>query len=154
MKKLLTVLVSVAFLAMAAGAAMAADSNTVTVSASITGTCKFNSATSTLAFGALDPTLTSDATVTGSTTFWCTKGASYTVSGNNGANASGVQKRMVHATLTEYIPYAMSFSPTSGTGAGKTTAVTLSLSGTIANADYINASAGAYTDTVVLSITP
>jgi uncharacterized membrane protein len=56
MKKILVIITAVAITAMA-GAAMAADSNTLTVTASVTGTCKFVTGTSNLNFGALDPSV-------------------------------------------------------------------------------------------------
>lgn len=134
--------------------ALAADTANVAVSATVTGTCKFNSGGA-IAF-ALDPNSAAPAagTVT-SPIFWCTKGASYTVTGNDGANSvTAGARRMKHATLTEYIPYSFSYTAT-GTGTGKTTPITLTLSSaTVANTDFVNASAGSYADTVVLSITP
>lgn len=155
MKKLVVAVIAISVIAMA-GMAMAGDSNTLTVSANVVGTCKFSAATSTLAFGALDPTLATDATATGSTTFWCTKGASYTVTDDDGLYETGANaNRMRHETIgTEYIPYALTYTPTSGSGSGKTSTITLNISGTIANANYVNASAGNYSDTVTLSITP
>lgn len=137
-----------------AGVAMAAGTNTLTVSANVVGTCMFSSPTSTLAFGPLDPALTTDAAGTGTTNFWCTKNATYTVSDDLGLYKSGAQRRMQHATIpTEYVPYSMTYT-TTGIGAGKTTPITLTLSGTVVNADYVNAAAGNYADTVIITVTP
>jgi spore coat protein U-like protein len=62
---------------------------------------------------------------------------------------------MRHATdVTEFIPYSLSLSPTTGTGSGPATPITLTIDGSILNADYVNALAGNYSDTVVLTITP
>ncbi len=139
---------------LASGTSQGADSNTLTVSASVTGTCRFSSGTSTLSFGTLDQNSSGDATATGNTQFWCTRNATYTVSGNNGLYFD-TNRRMRHATETsEYIPYSLGFTPASGTGTGKTSPITLSLTGTITNANYVNAIAGNFADTVVLSITP
>ncbi len=139
---------------MIAGNALAADSNTLTVSASVTGTCRFSSGTSTLNFGALDQSSAADANATGNTQFWCTRNATYTVGANNGLYFD-TARRMRHASeTTEYIPYNLTFTPTAGTGTGKTSPITLNLSGTITNANYVNALAGNYADTVTLSITP
>jgi len=136
------------------GILMGADSNTLTVSASVTGTCKFSSGTSALNFGTIDQSSSADATASGNTQFWCTRNATYTVSANNGLYFD-TSRRMRHATeTTEYIPYSLIFTPSSGTGTGKTSPITLSLSGTITNANYVNAIAGNYADTVILSITP
>ncbi len=136
-------------------AAVAADTATVGVSANVTGTCKFNSGGS-VSF-TLDPSSSSNATGTATQpAFWCTKGASYTISddfGINEASAGAAPRRMKHATLTEYIPYSFSYTA-SGTGNGKTSPISLDISASVVNADFVNASAGSYADTVTLSITP
>ena len=136
--------------------AMAADSNTVTVTANVVGTCKFNSATSTLAFGGLDPSTGLDVNASTSTTFWCTKNATYSVADDDGLYETGANaNRMRHATtLTEYVPYTFSYNPTTGSGQGRTADITLDISGTVTFANYQNAAAGDYGDTVVISITP
>lgn len=135
--------------------AQAADTATVGVSATVTGTCKFNSGGS-IAF-VLDPTSSADATGTvTSPTFWCTKGTNYTISDNDGLYETAVgARRMRHdTTLTEYIPYSFSYTAT-GAGTGKTSPITLTLgSATVTNANFVNAEAGNYADTVTLSITP
>lgn len=134
--------------------ALAADTANVAVSASVTGTCKFNSGGS-IAF-TLDPTSATAASGTVvSPAFWCTKGTSYTVTDNTGANASAGVRRMKNTVIaTEFIPYSFAYTAT-GTGTGKSTPITLTLgSASVANVDFINASAGSYADTVVLSITP
>jgi spore coat protein U-like protein len=136
-------------------AALAADTATVGVSATVVGTCKFNSG-GTIAF-TLDPTSGADATGTVTNpAFWCTKNASYTVSDDDGLYETGVgSRRMQHATTTtEFIPYSFAYTAT-GSGTGKTTPITLTLTGaTVANANFVNAAAGSYADTVTLSITP
>ncbi len=135
------------------GTAMAAGSNTMTVSANVVGTCKFNSAASTLAFGALDPALATDANGAVNISFWCTKGATYTVSDDGGLHNAGTP-RMQHATTpTEFIPYSISYTNT-GAGLGKTTAANLAITGLVANADYVDAASGNYADTVTVTITP
>jgi spore coat protein U-like protein len=155
MKKLLG-LAMVLGLVLLTGVAFAADTNTVTVTANVVGTCRFNSATSTLAFGALDPGTGGDVNASTSTTFWCTRNASYSITDDDGLYETGVNaNRMRHATtLTEYIPYTFSYNPTSGTGNGRTSPITLNINGTVTFANYQNAEAGDYADTVVLSITP
>lgn len=134
-------------------AALAADTASVAVSATVSGNCKFNSGGA-VSF-TLDPSATADAagTVT-QPAFWCTKGSSFTLSDDDGANESGVgAQRMKHATLAEYIPYSFAYT-TSGTGTGKGTPITLDISSTVVNANFVNASAGAYADTVTLTINP
>ncbi|MDP1610662.1 MAG: spore coat protein U domain-containing protein [Sulfuritalea sp.] len=134
---------------------MAADTASVAVSATVTGTCKFNSGGA-VSF-TLDPSSGSDAT--GSVTqpaFWCTKTASYTVDDDMGiheAVSGSAPRRMQHSSLSEFIPYTFNYT-TTGTGAGKTAPITMDIASSISNADFVNASAGSYTDTVTLSITP
>jgi spore coat protein U-like protein len=147
--------VSTLLLVFGTGAAVAAGTNTLTVSASVVGVCQFSTTSSTLAFGNLDPSSTSDATATGSVAYWCTKGTVASTAAGNGANydATNSIRRMKNGS--DYIPYSLNVTGGTGTGAGKgSTALSLSLGGTIINGDFINASAGAYADTVTLTITP
>jgi len=155
MRKLLG-LMMVLGLVLLAGVAFAGDTNTVTVTANVVGTCKFNSATSTLAFGALDPTSGSDVNASTSTTFWCTKNASYTITDDDGIHELAADGNRMENTTTagEFIPYSFSYNPTSGDGSGRTTPITLNINGTAAFASYQNAAGGDYSDTVTLTINP
>jgi len=151
MKKILMAMVAVAAVAMA-GSAEAAGSTTVGVTATVAGNCRF--LTNGSISYALDPATggTATGTVT-QPTFWCTKASAYTITDPGGLYNSGGSKRMKHATLNEYIPYTFTFTAT-GTGQGKSTTLSMDLASTVAEADYINASAGSYADSVILSITP
>lgn len=148
---------SLAMLALCAGIgstpALAGDTASVAVSAAVSGSCKFNSGGA-VSF-VLDPASTSDATGTVTQpAFWCTKGSAYSLSDDDGVNESGIgAQRMKHATLAEYIPYTFAYT-TSGTGTGKGTPITLDIASTVVNSNFVNASAGAYADTVTLTITP
>lgn len=133
-----------------------ADTATLSVTATVVGTCKVTTSTGTLAFGSLDPSSATDGSGSSSDIqFWCTKGAAYTITDDNGLHEVGSQHRMQSDTLAtaEYIPYNISYTA-SGTGSGPSTPITLSVSGTVLNADYINASADTYSDTVTFTITP
>jgi spore coat protein U-like protein len=153
MKKLTVLAMVLGLVLVSSGAAVAADSTTVAVSANVVGTCKFITG-GTLAFGSLDPNSGSDVNATASPTFWCTKNASYTITDDDGLHKSGTTHRMQHATdLTEYIPYTFAYTPT-GSGQGRTSPITLTINGTVAYADYRNSAAGDYADTVTLTITP
>jgi len=156
MKKLLGLVMVLGLVLVLGRVAMAADTNTVTVTANVVGTCRFNSATSTLAFGGLDPGVGGDVNASASTTFWCTRNASYSITDDDGLHESGVNgNRMEHTTtLGELIPYTFSYTPATGTGNGRTSPITLDISGTVTFANYQNAAVGNYADTVVLSITP
>ncbi len=153
-KKVAALGVALSALFMSASA-MANGSNTLTVSASVVGTCKFVSATSTLAFGALDPSVGTAVNVTGNTTYWCTKGVSTAaITADNGANNSG-GRRMKHATsATDFIPYSLTLTPSATAPAGPGTPLTLGLAGGVLGADYTAVAAGNYSDTVTLTITP
>lgn len=154
MKRLILTAMAVITAVMVSSAAMAAT-NTMTVSASVTGTCRFSAATSTLAFGALDPSSAANGAGAVNVNFWCTRGTAYSMTDDDGLYETGVNaNRMQHAvTPTEYIPYTISYAA-AGTGLGATSPIILAVTGAIANADYINALEGAYADTVVLTVTP
>ena len=154
MKRLILTAMAVITAVMVSGAAMAAT-NTMTVSASVVGTCRFSAATSTLAFGALDPSSAADGGGSVNVNFWCTRGTAYSMTDDDGLNELAANaNRMQHAvTATEYIPYSNSYVA-AGTGLGATSPIALTVTGAILNADYINALEGAYADTVVLTVTP
>ncbi|MEY4729011.1 MAG: hypothetical protein RL020_169 [Pseudomonadota bacterium] len=153
-KKVAALGVALSALFMSASA-MAAGTNTLTVSANVVGTCKFSTATSTLGFGALDPSVGAAVNATGSTTYWCTKGVTgVAITADNGANNSG-GRRMKHATsATDFIPYSLTLTPSATAPAGPGTALTLGLAGGVLGADYTAVAAGNYADTVTLTITP
>ena len=136
------------------GTVMAAGDNTLTVSASVAGTCKFSSATSTLNFGALDPSVGTDVNGSGTTQFWCTKGTTETLAADNGANYSGGKRNMKLTTGTDLIPYTLTLTPDGNANAGPGSPRTLTIGGQVLGTDYTGKTAGSYADTVVLSITP
>jgi spore coat protein U-like protein len=152
MKKSMVVFIALAVLA-AGGAAWAGDSNTLTVQANVTGTCVFSAATSTLNFGALDPSI--PVAVNGATTaqFWCTKGVpTATIVANNGANF-GTSRQML-GPAGDLIPYSLALAQDGLTNQGPVFPRTLTISGTVLAADYTGKGAGNYSDTVTLTLTP
>lgn len=154
MKKLIAVVMAIAIIAMA-GVAMAADTNTVTVNANVSGTCKFTG-TSAVSF-TLDPSSALDATANGSITYWCTKGAGGTLAISGYGNDSGGNHYMVStSTPAEKIKYTLTAGTSdSYTGQGKGTPKTLTVTGSVSNGDYINAVALTdYADTVTYTINP
>ena len=155
MVKRIILIVAIALIAFS-GVALALDTNTVTVTANVIGTCKFASATSTLAFGALDPSSALDASGSATVDFWCTRNASYSIVDDDGLHETAVDANRMQnvADATEYIPYSFSYNPAAGTGSGPSTPITLTMNGLINNADYVNAAVGNYSDTIVLTITP
>ena len=152
MKKAIVILAAMAILFVSGTAAVAADTANVAVNATVVGACKFNSG-GTIDF-TLDPSIGGD--VNGAVTqpqFWCTKNASYTITDDNGQNEVGTTHRMKHASLSEFIEYTFTYTAT-GTGAGKNSPITMNIASTVAEAQYANASAGSYSDTVTLTINP
>jgi|SRR5208337_2474887 len=112
--------------------------------------CNFTSTSSTLPFGTLNPASSANATATMTIGVTCTGNPTWFLTSNNGLYYTGTTKRMRHQTvLTEYLPYSVIFSPTSGKKGTNITAT-----GTILNSDYINAYIGSYADQVTLTITP
>jgi spore coat protein U-like protein len=154
MKKFLAISAAIA-IAAAAGTAMAADSNTLTVNASVTGTCKFSSPTSTLNFGALDPSLGTNVNGTTTTQFWCTKGVSTdAVVADTGLNPFGGKNQMKDSVSGDVIPYTLALVKDGNANAGPATPRTLTINGQVLGTDYTAKTAGSYSDTVVLNITP
>lgn len=150
MKKLFAVFMVIGFMAMA-GSAPAAGGTSVTVSATVTGTCEFAS-TGSVAF-TLNPSTGGE--VKGTVTqplFWCTRDTGYTISDDNGMNRDGTTYRM-KGPGDQYIPYSFTYTA-SGSGLGKGTNITMDIASSVVEAAYINAAAGNYEDTVTLSITP
>ena len=152
MKKILLVAVVMAIVAMA-GVVMAADTNTLTVNATVVGTCKFNAATSTLNLS-LDPSSAVDATASTTVTYWCTNGTTAAgVASNDGIHSVAVgQKRLSDGT--NFIPYSIALTGGTQAGGGPASPKTLTINGTVLNAAFINAVAGTYADTVMLSLNP
>ncbi len=120
--------------------------------------CRFLSNNVTLDFGNLDPTSGAPVNATTTVDFRCqgsTPIASYAISDDDGMHETGPNaNRMQHAVnAAQYIPYALSMSPTSG-NIPKNVTQTLTITGSINGADYAAAQIGAYTDLVVISILP
>ena len=137
----------------------ASTTHTLTVSAQVQGNCKFNTGgptTLTIATGAgvIDPSAAGPATGTANVTFRCTTGTTSAITGDNGLNFSAGSRRVKFGTA--FMPYTLGLTNAaqlgSGHGAGQDKTVVVDAS--IVATDYQNAAAGAYTDTVTLTITP
>ena len=137
-----------------------AASATLSVTATILSksNCKFQSNSTTLAFGDLNPISATDITRQASINFVCNGSApiaTYLIVDDDGLNESGPNSnRMLHATTAgAYLPYSFALSPTTGSvNKGETTS--LVVNGTIFGADYRNALVGSYSDTVIITINP
>ncbi len=132
----------------------AADTGTVNINATVVGTCKFTTSSANISVS-LDPSVGGTVNGSGSLIFWCTKNANYTVTDDDGLYETGANaNRVFNSTANEYIPYTFSYNPTSGTGAGPTSPITLNITASFAQTDYQNASAGSYADTVTITVNP
>lgn len=149
---IIALLAAAAFLPLAASAA---DTSNLNVSANVVGTCKFT-ATPDAAFGTLDPAVGSDVTATSAVQFWCTKNAAYTLGVGNGANfnTAGATRQLRGPTAADLIPYAITPQSSTGQGLGRSAPVTVTLTGSVLGANYVNAAVGTYTDVVQLTIAP
>jgi spore coat protein U-like protein len=137
-----------------------AATGTITVAALVLSknTCSISTSNLNLNVGALDPENSIDINVGSSIDFSCNGNAGSTtiaVADDNGMYETGIDlNRMRHLQVTtEFIPYSLTITPPSGPvplGVGQSLGVTLFISGS----DYRNAYAGAYEDTVVVTITP
>ena len=143
-----------------AGLSNAAETGLMTVTATVLSKsqCKFNSNSSSLNFGSLDPVNAVDKTVDTTITFRCggsAPNATFFVSDDDGLYETGPDaNRMRHATNTaEYLLYTFTLDPASGT-VPKNTNQTLTISGTVRGSDYQDAIAGNFSDSVVISISP
>jgi spore coat protein U-like protein len=135
-----------------AGNAMAADSHTITVNATVTGTCKFNAASSTLNM-TLDPTAASTVTQTASVLYRCSKGTAPSFALASGSTSSATGGNLANGA--ESIPYT--FSSTAGgagTGLGAGNDKTLSVSVSVNQANAANVTPAVYTDSITITLTP
>jgi len=158
--KLLAVSLAAAGTLVSATALAGSTTHTLSVSATVTGNCKFNSAgptTLTIATGAgvIDPSAAGPATGSVGVAFRCTTGTTSSISADDGLNSTGPGARRV-ANGGNFMPYSLTLTNAaqvgSGFGAGQDKTLTVDASITAAN--YQNAAAGAYADTVTLTITP
>lgn len=136
----------------------------MTASANVVGTCKVTMPPGVLNFGVIDPSGTT--TTVASTTFAmkCTKSVVSTAATDDGGlNSLGGVKRMQHSAVpTAFLPYTLTYSGDTGfvgQGFGPTaTAATVTVTGTVAPADYQNALVTAagqtYNDVVTVTVNP
>ena len=139
----------------------ATTTHTLTVTATVSGNCSFNTAGPTalnIATGAgvIDPSAAGPATGSASVTFRCTTGVTSAIAANDGVNATGPGARRVSNGAGAFMPYSLLLTNAAqvGTGHGAGQDKTLTVDASITAANYQNATAGAYSDTVTLTITP
>lgn len=142
------------------GVASAADTQSLAVSATVPAVCKFSTPARTLTFDiAANPfAATVTGVLSGAIEYKCTKdtaAAATPVTASNGANFLGSSRRMTDGT--NFMPYALTVagSGTAGEGFGSSvTAKTVTVTSSIASADFANLPAGTYTDSVTLTLSP
>lgn len=157
MKTNRVVLKAIAAALLTASGAASADTQPLAVSATVSGVCKFTTASRTLGF-TVDPSSTSDiaGVMSGDIQYKCTNGTSATgVTASNGSNFSTV-RRMRRGATTDYLPYSLTIAggTQAGTGFGSGQEKTLTVTGSVAVADFENLTAGTYADAVTLTLTP
>lgn len=140
----------------------ASTTHSLNLSAQINGNCRFNTAGPTaitigtpVAVTTIDQSETpAAATGTANVLYRCTTGTAAVTTAGNGLNFSGGRRVCVGAAPC--MPYSLNLvgGAQVGTGHGAGQDKTLAVTATIASADYENAAAGTYVDTVVLTITP
>ena len=150
------------FAMLSSGNALAGNTNTLRVTADITGTCNFSASNdgtngnTTMNFGTLDQVTGGDvAAPTTTLSYWCTNGTAATgVTAGNGQNSASCGGNNCLTNGSDFIPYSLIIVNDTQTGAGKSTDLDIDISGGILEADYIDAEAGNYSDLVTLTITP
>lgn len=154
------VIYSLTILLFLSGEALAAGTNAVSVSATVLSKsiCLFNSATSTLNFGSLDPANPVNVTTSTTIIFRCVGSAplaTFFISDDDGLYETGPDaNRMGHTVLpAQFLPYSLTLSPTTAT-VPRLTNQTLTVTGTVLGVDYQAAYPGSYSDTVIITIVP
>lgn len=138
--------------ALVAGLAQAADSHVITVNATVAGTCKFNSAASTIAL-TLDPTLATNVSQTGSVQYRCTNGTAPAFALSSGSTSSPTGGNLAFGG--ESIPYTFSsVSGGSGTGMAAGQEKSLSVTVTVNQGAAANVTPATYSDTITIDLTP
>ncbi len=138
-----------------AGASQAADSQIVTVNATIIGTCKFNSGQTPVVTVAntganIDPSLAGPATGTVNVLYKCTNGTVPTFAGPATATVTCTTSGTCGTTT---MTPAMTYT-TGGAGAGFSTNKTLVVAGSLTQVQYQDMQAGPYSGTVTVNVTP
>ena len=155
MKKLAVGFIALGTVMLIGQTSMAANTS-LPVTANVVGACQVSTPPTGLAFGALDPSAPVAVADADTLEYWCTKGATYTISDDAGLWDGGGSNKMRHATdVTEFIAYTMTLTDNgTGTGVGPTSPTVLDIAGNIAAGAYTNSLFGDYADTVVITIAP
>lgn len=153
--------ITILILLLLAGNLLAADTNTLNVSATVlsNSVCNFRPPKiSTLNFGNLDPTNPVDVTTSTTATIRCSgnpANATFFITDDDGLYETGPDANRMRNTvvLTEFLPYSLTLSPITAT-IPKNTDQIITISGTVLGADYQTAYVGSYSDTVTITVAP
>lgn len=144
-------------LAMFAQNAAAAGSANSTVSAQVTGICKFNSGQTPVVTisntgASIDPSLTGPATGTAAILYRCTKGTAPVFSVPSPVTVTCTTS--ASCGVTTMAPTLTSVNGGAGTGFGSGQDKTLTVTGQLTQAQYQDMKAGTYSGTVTVTATP
>lgn len=121
--------------------------------------CSFQAKGLSMSFGNLNPASGSNVTVAVAASTLganragdCAPGQPLLISGDNGLNFNG-SRRLRNIAGADFIAYSLNF-PWSSSGPGNNSFTNFTFNGTILWSAYANASAGGYSDTVMISVTP
>jgi spore coat protein U-like protein len=153
MKKFLVVSAAMMMVLAMVSGAMAQSPTTLDVGVSATVNARCVVTGGTLAFGDLEAGGGDKADIAASgISIKCTNGTSVAVTDNDGVDADNTM-----TSGSNELPYSTSYTSSltgAGTGVSSTDlATTLAFKGTVLEADYALVPAGAYTDTIVLTLT-
>lgn len=116
--------------------------------------CNFQAASVSLSFGTLDPSQAVLVTAQTNSTVGDCVNVTMAVSADGGQNFSGGTRRLRNAAAGDFIPYDLSGTNFTRAAPGNNTQVPFTISGSILGSAYANASAGSYSDQVILTVTP
>ena len=118
--------------------------------------CSFTTTTGTLNFPAIDPSSSSNVSGSVLLTFSCNGSGNpvvYSITSDDGLHKLGTgQPQMANTGATAFLAYALN-TPISGS-TPKNTSTNVTITGTITPAQFQNALATSYADTVVLTVSP
>ena len=117
--------------------------------------CSFRAKGLVMSFGSLNPASGSNVLVAvsgASSAGDCANGQNMTISGDNGLNFNG--SRNLRSGTGDLIAYNLVGLPQSSSAPGNGNYAPFTFNGAILWSDYANAPAGAYTDTVIISVSP
>jgi len=122
--------------------------------------CQFQAKGLSMSFGTLDPSsgvdvvkAVSAATLNANRAGDCSSAVTMKIDGDNGLNFNG-SRRLKNVTGTDFIAYSLVGLPLSSPGPGNKKFKNFTFNGSILGSAYANASAGQYSDTVIISVTP